>query len=121
HVAETLQARWGVAPAAQRVVPNVLNAVFAQTAPVEPLALPETDVARFCFPTRLHPHKNVAVLGAAARLLQERHGLGVQFVLTLTEGEWGQLDDETRAASVNAGPLRISQVPSLYASCAGAV
>lgn len=121
HVAEALGDRWGLDQAKMRVVPNVLNAVFHDFQNQEPFPLPRATVPRFCFPTRLHPHKNLASLGMAAKRLRERHAQEVQFILTLTEDEWSRLDEDTQKVSLSVGALRISQLPSLYAACDGTI
>ncbi len=121
YVTDSLAGRWGIQRDRLRVVPNVLNRVFDDASLQRPL---EIDVGRhpaFAFPTRAYPHKNLSVLGAAARVLRDEHGRDVQWIVTLTDDEWDRLDTDTRAASHNVGPLRVSQVPSLYAACDGAV
>ena len=121
HVGAALTERWKISPDRIRVVPNVLNHVFDDEARQVPLTveLPASPV--FAFPTRPYPHKNLRVLGAAARVLQERHGQQVRFALTLTEDEWQQLDPETRQVSVNVGPLLVAQMPAFYTACDGVV
>ncbi|WP_110181068.1 glycosyltransferase [Nocardioides solisilvae] len=121
HVARSLAERWGIDPARTRVVPNVLNGIFRDAARHEPLGATLPDGPVLAFPTRAYPHKNLAVLGPAARLLRERHGLDVRFALTLTDAEWSGLDPATRDAAVNLGPVRVAQVPALYAACDGVV
>ncbi|WP_322920492.1 glycosyltransferase [Nocardioides renjunii] len=121
HVTAALEERWGIPRRRLRVVPNVLNRVFTDESLREPLSVQVHHRPAFAFPTRAYPHKNLALLGAAARILREEHGRDVEFLLTLTDDEWQALDPDTRAASRNAGPLRVSQVPSLYAACDGVV
>lgn len=121
YVTDALAARWGIPRHRLRVVPNVLNRVFDDASLRQPI---EVDVERrpaFAFPTRAYPHKNLPLLGAAARVLRAEHGRDVQYVLTLTDDEWERLDADTRAASRNVGPLRVSQVPGLYELCDGVV
>ena len=122
HVADELALRWGVAPDRLRVVPNALNGVFADPGSwAAPVDLPADGLPKLCFPTRSHPHKNLAVLGAAAVRLRSSYGLDVRFVLTLTEDEWRELDADTRRAGVNVGPVTVGQLPALYRACQGAV
>lgn len=123
HVTAALHERWGIDPARLRVVPNVLNRVFDDASQQTPLDLDlDIDGARvFAYPTRAYPHKNLAVLGAARRIVTASSGLDVRFALTLTDAEWDQLDAETRNASINVGPLKVTQVPALYAASAGVV
>lgn len=121
YVTAALDERWGIASGRLRVVPNVLNRVFEDASLRQPLDVGLTRRPAFAFPTRAYPHKNLAVLGAAARVLHEDHGREVGFVLTLTNEEWQRLDDNTRSASHNVGPLRVSQVPGLYEACDGVV
>lgn len=123
HVAASLAQRWGIPPSRTRVVPNVLNGIFLDESRQTPLdaALPPGPGPVLAFPTRAYPHKNLAVLGEAARVLRAGHGTAVRFALTLTDGEWEGLDPLTREASVNLGSLRVTQVPALYAACDGVV
>lgn len=121
HVAAELTARWGLPPDRLRVVPNVLNSVFRDPRSAESLDVPEGPGHSFCYPTRLHPHKNLDVLGPAAQSLKDRHGIEAHFVLTLSPEEMAHLSPTTQAVCVTTGPLRISQMPALYRACDGAV
>ncbi|MCW2738726.1 glycosyltransferase [Nocardioides sp.] len=121
YVTSALEGRWGIPRQRLRVVPNVLNRVFHDESLREPLAVEPAHRPTFAFPTRAYPHKNLALLGAAARVLRDEHGREVQFVLTLTDDEWQALDPATRETSRNVGPLRVSQMPGLYDACDGAV
>lgn len=121
YVTDALAARWGIPERRLRVVPNVLNRVFEDASLQQPLEVEVERRPAFAFPTRAYPHKNLSVLGAAARILRDEHGHEVQWVLTLTDDEWMRLDADTRAASRNVGPLRVSQVPSLYELSDGVV
>ncbi len=121
QVARDLQSDWGVPARKLIVVPNTPNRVFFDREAQEDVSAVIPSGATFCFPTRAYPHKNLSVLGPAARELRARHQLDVQFVLTLTDHEWANLSEETRRHSINVGPLRISQVPALYRACTGAV
>lgn len=121
HVARALEDAWDVPANKLSIVPNALNGVFSDRGSQEDIPPVIPSGATFCFPTRAYPHKNLSVLGAAARELHIRHELDVRFVLTLTDHEWVNLSEETRRHSVNVGPLRISQVPALYRACTGAV
>jgi glycosyltransferase involved in cell wall biosynthesis len=121
HVADELAVRWGLSRDRLRVVPNALNGVFADPASWAPVDLPDDGLPKLCFPTRSHPHKNLAVLGAAADRLRASYDLDVRFVLTLTGTEWYALDEGTRRACVNVGPVTVSQLPTLYRACQGAV
>lgn len=121
YVTSALEERWGIPKHGMRVVPNVLNRVFEDPSLRQPVDAGGALRPSFAFPTRAYPHKNLAVLGPAARILQEEHGREVQFVLTLTDEEWLGLDTGTRSVSRNLGPLRVSQVPGLYEACDGVV
>lgn len=118
HIAAALTGRWRVPSERITVVPNVLNRVFDDEARQTPLRVEQLGAAPLvAFPTRPYPHKNLRVLGAAARALEEEHGHQVCFALTLTEAEWERLDTATRAVSINVGPLVVGQMPALYAAC----
>jgi glycosyltransferase involved in cell wall biosynthesis len=120
HVAAALTSRWSVPAERITVVPNVLNRVFDDETRQVPLRveLPGGPAAPLvAFPTRPYPHKNLGVLGAAARALEDEHGRQVRFALTLTDAEWERLDSATKSASINVGPLVVGQMPALYAAC----
>jgi glycosyltransferase involved in cell wall biosynthesis len=121
HVARTLDDQWGLPADRLSIVPNTLNGVFLDEQAQESLPAVVPAGATFCYPTRAHPHKNLAVLGPAAQELRARHQIDVRFVLTLSDREWTDLPEDTRRHSVNVGPLRIAQVPALYRACSGAV
>lgn len=121
YVTTALSERWRISPARMDVVPNVLNQVFDDVSLQVPLELRLTDHPVFAYPTRAYPHKNLDVLGAAARIAQEDHGVAMRFALTLTDAEWQRLNPGTKRASINVGPLTVAQVPSLYAACNGVV
>jgi glycosyltransferase involved in cell wall biosynthesis len=121
YVTDALEGRWGIPARRLRVVPNVLNRVFEDASLRQAIGVEIGGRPAFAFPTRAYPHKNLALLGAAARILREEHKREVHYILTLTDDEWQRLDGETRAASSNLGPLRVSQVPALYEACDGVV
>ena len=120
-VKAALADRWRISADRVRVVPNVLNQVFHDGSRQVPLHVELPELPVFAFPTRPYPHKNLAVLGAAERVLRDEHGQSVRFALTLTDEEWQRLDPATRAVSVNVGPLVVGQMPALYAACVGVV
>jgi glycosyltransferase involved in cell wall biosynthesis len=120
-VTTALADRWEIHGQRMRVVPNVLNQVFNDVTRQVPVHVELPDLPVFAFPTRLYPHKNLEVLGAAERVLREEHGRSVRFALTLTDDEWHRLDSDTRAVSVNVGALVVAQVPAFYAACDGVV
>jgi len=121
HVTAALTERWGIPAYRMQVVPNVLHQVFNDVSRRVPLQVELSGSPVFAFPTRSYPHKNLAVLGAAERVLREEHGRSVRFALTLTEDEWQRLDPDTRRVSLNVGPLVVAQVPGLYDACDGVV
>lgn len=121
HVALALTDRWQIKPERLNVVPNVLHSVFNAPDSHEQVHLPPTNTLRLCYPTRLYPHKNLNILGQVRSRLLQNHNIDVQFVLTLSEAEWQHLDDDVQAASISTGPLRITQLPSLYAQCDGVI
>lgn len=116
-----LNERWGIPAPRLRVVPNVLNRVFHEESRQVALHVDFPEGPVFAFPTRPYPHKNLAVLGAASRVLRDQLDRSVRFALTLTDDEWQRLDPATRAVSYNVGPLVVGQMPALYAACAGVV
>lgn len=106
------------------VVPNCVNGVFARPDEWQPLAqmpIRRTGVLDLVYVSRLYPHKNHAILGPAARLLERKHGMQVRFLLTLRADEFDQLDQSYSSYFYNVGPLSVNQVPTLLSSAHGAV
>ena len=115
HVKVALSETWRIPPDRIDVVPNCVNAVFRDSTP------PVAERAGWCYVTRAYPHKNLAFLGQISDELRRRGITDIRFTLTLTNEEWSTLDERTRLACDNVGPLRIGQVPDLYARSEGAV
>jgi glycosyltransferase involved in cell wall biosynthesis len=71
-------------------------------------------VARLGYVTRAYPHKNLQLLPLVHRLLRDRYGIEVEFVVTLNADEWEAQSDEFRRACRNVGPLTVDQLPKFY-------
>ncbi len=121
HTAAALEHRWNIGTSRVRIVPNVVNHVFANEPQHEQVVLADASVPTFAYPTRAYPHKNIEILGRAAEVYGELYGEDVLFALTLTEDEWGDLPEATRNCANNLGPLSVSQVPSLLRRCQGTI
>ncbi|WP_185990333.1 glycosyltransferase [Janibacter cremeus] len=124
HVAHNLATRWGIDEARIYVVPNVLNGVFQEVhgeaiQHLDQILSPPSasNSIRLCYPSRLYPHKNIQIMGRAAKALSENYGLSIQLLLTLTDSEFAALDPMTQSISTTVGPLRVAQMPSLYKAC----
>lgn len=119
HLAEDLEATWGIERSTVSIIPNVVNGIFANhdhAAPPRPNGMPT-----FCYVTRAYPHKNLTILGPVAATLRKDFDTEVRFLLTLTEDEWSGLDPDVRACSINVGPVQISELPGIYARSDGCV
>lgn len=71
--------------------------------------------------TRDYLHKNVKILPEVKSILQERHSLNVEFVVTFTEQEWLTNTKEFQSSITNAGALSVSQCPSFYQKIDGVI
>lgn len=110
----------GRRPETVRVVSNTLHGVFSKPEQWRPLSrVPERahhDDSLICYVTRGYPHKNLDFLGEVGAILTSR-GVGVRFVVTLTDSEWRGLSDRSRENLQNIGPVSSNQLPALYLSC----
>lgn len=108
-----------------KVVPNAVNGVFSQPNRWRPVKLPEPAEAPgtllLSYVARAYPHKNHEILGDVWRLLADKYGISVKFVVTLNRNEWMNLSLLTRAACLNVGEVALGQVPSLLGLCHGAI
>jgi len=114
HVGRDLSARWKIPAHRIVTIPNIVNSVLRGSPAGTRQRLPEFDGVRFAFPTRAYPHKNLAILGAAAVRYSELFGEAIQFVLTLNPHEWSKLDERTRSHSLNVGVLGVGDLSWLY-------
>ncbi|OWJ77749.1 glycosyltransferase family 4 protein [Haematobacter genomosp. 1] len=121
HVKERLVARGLFREGQVSVVSNCVSDIFRQPELWRPVALPERKGLRIGFLGRDYPHKNLSILPEVARALRERHGMAVEFLVTLTEAEWQARSPEFRSAVTNVGPLDLAQCPSFYAGLDAAI
>ncbi|OWJ84049.1 group 1 glycosyl transferase [Haematobacter missouriensis] len=125
HVKEGLVARGLFRTGQVSVVSNCVSDIFRQPELWRPVALPvalrERKGWRIGFLGRDYPHKNLSILPDVARVLRERHGIVVDFLVTLTEAEWQARSPEFRSAVTNVGPLDLAQCPSFYAGLDAAI
>ena len=120
HVADALAERWGVDPSAINVVPNVVNAAVLAKGQKD-LLLPPVRGIRLAYPTRPYRHKNLGILGQVGNAYLRRYGQRLEFLLTLSASEMQALDPQTRDFSLTVGPLRVGDLPRLYAGADGVV
>ena len=92
------------------VVPNAV----AQLTPAPTRLPPRSADLRAFYPARPYPHKNHNFLGATAKALHQRHGLTVEFLVTLTPAEVEKLDPATKACVVPLGVVSVAQCHGLY-------
>jgi len=78
----------------------------------------DVDVAssnfKIGFLGRDYAHKNTAILPEVKRALVQRHGLDVDFFVTLNEQEWDNKPESFRSTISNVGGLAVTQCPSFY-------
>ena len=122
---EEYRRRTGFPEGRTAVVPNALNQAVADPARREAFGVDLREGLRpgtllMGYVTRAYPHKNLEFLAHLHSELRER-GLDVKFVLTLSDEEWTKLSEDVRGASVNAGPILVSQVGNLFEQCDAAV
>lgn len=104
------------------VVPNCLNgAVLAGRA--RPVGLDDAIASAggdflLLYTTRAYPHKNLEFL-PAVRAAAARRGIRVRFLVTLTKAEWKSTSEAFRSASVNVGPVNVSEIAALHAAADG--
>lgn len=106
------------------VVPNTYHRIFDRPKDWTPLHIlpPRLPSARrLAYVTRGYPHKNLPFLADVAAHAQARHGMVLDFILTLTAAEWHGLPAELRGVSTNVGPIRIDQVPNVYRAADAAI
>jgi glycosyltransferase involved in cell wall biosynthesis len=63
---------------------------------------------------RDYPHKNIAVLGDVAKLLNDHYGINVRFYLTLNSDEWKYHKEKFGVYGISVGPLSVYQCPRFY-------
>lgn len=97
------------------VVPNRPHPTFTIEA-----ILPERSVAsssgelHVAYPTRLYPHKNLAVIEPAAKLLHERTGKRLVVHTTLRDHEWETFSPSARDWMRNHGESSAAKVLEIY-------
>ena len=122
HVRRGLVSRGIVPERAIRVVSNCLSDVFHQPERWLPVPLlPRSSKYRLGFVGRNYPHKNVRILPTVRQVLRERHGMDVDFHVTLNDAEWASCPDDFRTEVRNAGSLTLAQCPTFYQAMDGVI
>lgn len=115
HVREALASKWDIPYDKIDVVPNCVNGQFRKR-------ISDTPVRQgWCYVTRAYPHKNINFLGKVGCELRRRGVNDLKFTLTLTNQEWQNLDEATRQACENVGPVLVEELPLLYSRSEGSV
>lgn len=73
------------------------------------------------FVGRDYPHKNINLLPAVKRILLSKHGLDVNFYVTLKDSEWSKKNAEFRRSTINVGELSLAQCPFFYKAVDGVI
>jgi glycosyltransferase involved in cell wall biosynthesis len=116
HVKEALIAGWRIPAESISVIPNTLNPLVLKAPEDLAIPAPSPGIKRVCYVTRPYPHKNLGILPLVAKKMRYEHGIPVEFVLTLTPGEWRQLDQDVRSCAINVGSVSVHQLASVYAA-----
>lgn len=64
--------------------------------------------------SRNYVHKNLSVIPAVKKLLQDEYGLNVIFYVTFSDEEYKECNVDFVNATINIGQLTLSQCPSFY-------
>lgn len=64
--------------------------------------------------SRDYPHKNISILPDVKSILFSKHGLEVDFFVTLNESEWLTRSELFRQSIRNVGALSVAQCPRFY-------
>lgn len=123
HVKEGLVRELGVRRDRIHVVRNCLSSLYADTGLWQHVALPTPVSGELMlgFVGRSHIHKNTDIFPEIAAILKHTHGIVARFYVTFTDEEWAACSHEFRAASVNVGPLAVTQCPTFYKALDGVV
>lgn len=115
HVRDSLYREKIAKPDSVYVAHNCISSLYFEPEVWQPL---EANVSSSNFKVgflgRDYPHKNTAILPEIKRILGEKHGLFVDFFVTLNEHEWANKSADFRSSVTNVGSLAVTQCPSFY-------
>lgn len=115
HVRNSLIGRIGIKGVKIEVVHNCLSSLYLRPDSWRVLCAPiEKRSYSIGFVARDYPHKNIDILPSIKQILLQRHGLAVDFFVTLTPDEWSHKSTFFKHSIVNAGALEVSQCPTFY-------
>ena len=97
------------------VVHNCLSRIYSESDTWQPIK-PDFFLERFSigFIGRDYPHKNTVILPEIKKFLLIKHGLNVDFFVTLNEREWAKKSNHFRNCIKNVGLLSTVQCPTFY-------
>ena len=115
HVKKELVARRFLDAHRIDVVHNCLGSVYLRPEQWRPL-LNRVIKKNFSIGVvgRDYPHKNTSILPEIKKVLNDVHGLKVDFYVTLNPVEWVAKSDLFHASVNNVGALDVAQCPSFY-------
>lgn len=94
---------------------NCISSFYLKPETWKPLEV-EVSSSKFKvgFLGRDYVHKNTAILPEVKCVLAEKHGLDVDFFVTLNEQEWTKKPQAFRSSVSNVGSLAVTECPSFY-------
>lgn len=115
HVKTSL-VKSGIAKEADiEVAHNCISSLYLDPSVWEPLANSiEKRNYTVGYVGRDYAHKNTKILPTVKKILKRKHGLDVDFYVTLNDGEWAAKPDDFRENISNVGALSVAQCPSFY-------
>lgn len=114
-VADRLSQRFAIRRDRILVVPNRPHPLFTAQPilPAKPGGAAPGEL-HLAFPTRLYPHKNLAVIEPVARLLQQRAGKRLVVHTTLRDHEWEAFSPSSQQWMQNHGESPAAKVLDIY-------
>ena len=97
------------------VVHNCLSSVYLQPDHWKPMSV-SISKKKFSlgFVGRDYLHKNTNLLPHIKKILNDKHGLDVDFYVTLNPAEWSAKSEFFRGSIRNVGSLKVVQCPNFY-------
>jgi|AntDeeMinimDraft_8_1070380.scaffolds.fasta_scaffold00133_8 glycosyltransferase involved in cell wall biosynthesis len=115
HVKESLVDKKVCGKESISIVHNSISSLYLDPKQWERVYLPRNaNEIAIGFVTRDYPHKNISILAAVAKLLNEKYELPVRFYFTLTNEEWGNFREQFGEYGRTVGALRVTQCPRFY-------
>lgn len=101
------------------VVSNCLNYIY-KNINIEKIQdkfnLNDVDCKRFVTISHDYPHKNLSIIPQVYSELKKK-GIDSKFIVTINKDSYLKKSDEFKNATINIGPVDISDCPSIYKYC----